>query len=1414
MHIVVRSPRGDLELELLRDRPDAVVGELLAAIDHGAVSRGATLTVDGRPVDSDLELDEAGLVSGSLLELMEVGDPDWGTGEAACSATELAIVGGPAAGPATDVGDSVVVVGRQVGLGVHLNDATVSPQHFRLTVSAAGALVEDLGSHNGVRIDGEPVRGSAKLGPGELVAFGAAEAVLQAARVDDRPVGLDPTTMAVGGLLAFNRPPRAALAPEQAPVHVPDAPAPNKRKAVFSIATLVGPILMGVVMVKLMGNIRFALFAVMSPVMFISNYVATRRRNTKESKSSERQFRSDLAEFRECLADSLDKERARRERLVPDAAEVLRRAKLPSTRLWERRHTHPDYLRLRVGRGPQDWLPPVDRNRVGAADRLQEAVAEASVIQRCAIEVDLAGGGVVGLVGERSAALALARSLVAQACVFHGPADMGLVILTDRLNAPRWDWAKWLPHTLSPSGEGRLLCTDHGAAQELMDAFLAAAADQDKTANLALGGVTPSGPATLLVVDDETLLTGRRAPTRRVLRGKAGPIAGLVIAATEDRLPAVCDTVVHLRDELGDAELRRPQRGERTVNIGIAGMTDATARLCARNLARFEDPEIEIVGAGIPNTVKLLPLLGMDEVDAAAVSGRWAAAGTDPPPSTPIGMSGDGLVEIDLVADGPHALVGGTTGSGKSEFLRSLVAGMAARLSPEQLVFVLIDYKGGSAFDECARLPHTVGMVTDLDEHLGQRALCSLEAELHRRERLLRDNGATDLGEYLVAGAQAGPMPRLVLVVDEFATMAAELPDFMGALVGIAQRGRSLGVHMILATQRPSGAVNANIKANTNMRIALRVQDPGDSVDVIDRPDAAKISRDTPGRAYVRLGPGDVIPVQTALSTASSRRGEAAPVSLAPFRFGPRSASGVEANIVEGDTDLVRLVDACVGAFEANTMQSPRRPWLEMLPEHLPQHDLLDVNQGDHRVVLGLADDPTHQCQLPVFWDPADGHLALFGAVGSGTSSALVAAVLAAAAVRPAGDLHVYCVDFGGGALGVLSALNHVGAALGANERERQVRLVRFLVDEIDSRRDLARAEREAAPRLLVAIDGFAAFLAEFDGLEGQVVVDLIKRIMADGPGVGVTVALTGDRALSVPMRMMGTVTTRMLLRHTDPGDFASAGIRPRDLPKFVPGRAVDASSKLVVQLAYVDDPAETVEELAKLATTGSVPPPIEAMPGSVDTAMVAQHVAVGDALHLPVGIAEADHQVCSVALYPGEHLFVAGQARSGVSTTLRMLARLMRDAHPEAVMVAVAESRSPLSGDTELFDALGTVEQLTKVFELAAVDTAREWILMVDDAHGIEDPLGLGELIKSQHCRIVVGGRSEQLHGQFSHWTRGVRRSGTGLLLQPRLDADGDLLGVRLPRRLTTPLVPGRGFLVSAGECTLVQVAGAELAA
>ena len=1024
----------------------------------------------------------------------------------------------------------------------------------------------------------------------------------------------------------------------------------------------------------------------------------------------------------------------------------------------------------------------------GHGTRLPEvaaALADAA-LRRAPLEADVSAGRAVGVVGSRPVVVALLRSLVCQAAIHHGPADVAVAVLTDEAAAPDWDWAKWLPHAAGLCAVGR--------------------ADADA---LAAAWPRRAGPVLLAVVDADGFAEGRVAPVRDLLA--SGRVGAIVVASSADRLPALCTTIVELNGPDGVARVSEPSTATVVDDVLIAGVGEDEARRCARALAALDDPEAGDGAGALPDTVPLLGLLGLGDASGHALAGRWRAA-SPASLAAVVGTGHNGPLVLDLVADGPHALVAGTTGAGKSEFLRTLVASLASSYGPDRLTFVLVDYKGGSAFAECARLPHVVGLVTDLDEHLGARALRSLEAELRHRETVLARAGAADLDEY-AALATLAPLPRLVVVIDEFATMAAELPDFVDSLVGIAQRGRSLGVHLVLATQRPSGAVSDSIKANTNLRVALRVQDVPDSTDVLGTPQAAALDRRRAGRGFVRLGHAEVVGFQTALVTTVSPPDTGACVRAHPFVFAAAGRGGGTGAGGEGAaTDLVRLVDAACATF-AETVSAgdacpPRRPWLEPLPARL---EPASVPAGS----LGLADEPDAQRQTPYRWQPSAGNLLLYGMAGSGTTTALASVALAlVAAARP---LHIYVLDFGNGALAPLAALPEVGAVVAAGERERQERLVRMLRSELERRRAAVAAGRAPAwPELVLFVDNLGGLCAAYDDVAGMQVRDDLVRLLADGPPLAIVVVATADRPGAVPLSMSAVVQERLILRLADPYDDTVFGL-PAAGARRVPGRAVDAATRREIQIALpspdgLDGLAAAVAVAASRPRAATVPPP----PVGVLPAAVALRDVMGAAdldgpdWCLPVGIGDSSLGPVGLRLGEGDHALVSGPARAGKSTVLCVLAEVVGAARPDIDVWAIAPRRSPLRHAAGVTTLVTDPAEIT-VALAAIVAAPAPQLVLVDDADTLDDPGGsFAGLFAARRpeVRVVAAARADAVRSAYGHWVAQVRRSRQGIALRPHIDLDGDLWQTVLPRHGPHRFDAGRGYLVCEGSIELIQTA------
>ncbi|MGH8862473.1 MAG: FtsK/SpoIIIE domain-containing protein, partial [Jatrophihabitantaceae bacterium] len=955
------------------------------------------------------------------------------------------------------------------------------------------------------------------------------------------------------------------------------------------------------------------------------------------------------------------------------------------------------------------------------------------------------GAGMVGLAGPRAMRDDITRWIVAQLAVHVSPADLDIVLVPSA--SDRWRWARWLPHLHRPVAT----TAERGVGVP------AEIREQVRRRSAASGPASRwPGRWVLLVVDPLTDTCPPVAPELGV--------TALVVADRVDDLPTGCAQVVVVAD--GETGSRVTiLAGDAPVEVAADRVDGSWADDVARALAPLRDEPAESA-ADLPTSCRLVDLLDLNPVSAAAVQQRWRRA--TGAATTLIGVSSNGPVTLDLDHDGPHVLVAGSTGAGKSELLQTLVCGLAVAHPPTQLTFLLIDYKGGSAFAGCARLPHTVGLVTDLDDQLTRRVLAALDSEIRRREQILAAAGARDLAEYRAGPGQPEPLPRVVLIVDEFAALAEELADFVPGLVGIARRGRSLGLHLVLATQRPAGVVSPEVRANAALRICLRVTSPTDSLDVIDTADAAAIPQEFPGRGFARIASG-LAEIQTARVAAPGpieRPDRARVVPLDQWRRRTDTA--------EHDTasDLDRIVTAA--RLAAADLPRPRRPWLPPLPDRLAITDVPAV-AAPPVVPIGLVDLPDAQAQLPLTIDlSAGGTVLVVGRPRSGRSSALHVTACSAARRLPPADLHVHAIDAGGTALVPLRALPHTGTiATSADGFDVMARLARRI-------RELAGARRTTnghGPNVLLLVDGWDRLVAGAEEHDGGRTVDVLVALMRDAPGTGITVVVAGGRGALTP-RLTALVHTRLVLAMSDAGDYAAAGVdRSATLPGGTAGRGVRAGDGAAFQLALPPDIPDV--------TPAPVPGPgrihLRPLPARVNLRDLA---AVSD--HVTLGVGGDEASALSVDLGAGAaRLLVAGPPRSGRST---LLATILAQWRGSAATVA-APHRSPLAGATAIRPG----------------DPARSLpdrgLLVVDDVEAFADcEIGdtLAEWVRAgRPGRIaVVAGRSDALAVSRRSLAADVRESCCGVLLQP-VPADGDLLAVAVPRVRATPL-PGRGLLVA----------------
>ena len=1417
MRLVIDVDGNRHEVDVTQAAETGTLADLVEAAAGVTMAPEETLWIDDHRHLAGDRLSDVTLLQGSRIARVRLDRPELIRGWSATMSGSLH------AGRIKPIPRSrPLVVGRSPQADLTVDSPSVSWSHFTVEHDDDGVRVKDTGSTNGTLVDGRKVPEEGVLVTEEavVVAGGAAVTIRRDLCETAAPTPGSLHNLTPAGTVPFNRPPRPGrpASAELIPLPAPKDPPPPVK---FSVATIVAPLILAVAMIMVMGNPRYAMISLLSPVIAIGTWVEQRRRRTRDLSDEKSRFAEALDDFQDDIDDAAAAERRRRRQEVPDPATLMLRAAVPTTALWQRRTTSHDFLMLHAGVGDVPWKPPVDKQSNTRLDPAVREIIDGSRIPCAPVRIDLTGGGVVGVVGDREGALALARSLLVQAATHCGPADLTVGVFCDQGREDSWSWTSWLPHVrrIGDGSSGQWVSAQRSRSEALLR-------------HLRDGIDTHPTPAVLLLLDSDVLTEGRDAPARKLLghgrsvdgalaRERVTQVSGIVIATTEDQLPASCTVVVRVRED-ASATATQPGDLETVDELVVAGIDVETARQCALDLARLDDPELVVPGAALPSLVRLPPLLGIEQLTADEIRRSWSSSVRI---ATPIGVGEQGVYSIDIVRDGPHGLVGGTTGSGKSEFLRSLVAGLAARADPTRLTFILIDFKGGAAFATCERLPHTIGTVSNLDEQLADRALRALEAELRYRQRVFAEagEGIDNLDAYL-ATKPAVPMPRLLVVVDEFAMLAKEYPDVLTSLVSVAAVGRTLGVHMILATQRPAGVVNDDILANTNLRVALRVQSRDDSINVIGVPAASAIGRTQMGRAFVKLGQDDITPVQTALVTGRSEAQTSALVDVHPLVFGQENEHSKPAAVSEdAPTDLDLLIDAIVKANDEAGYAAPRPVWPEPLGTRVElaataaedERDTLPTGRVvGSTVQVALADDPDRQRQLPAGWDLERGNLLLLGIPGSGTSTALASIALTLAATYSPDDLDLLVLDMGSRDLGPLADLPHTAAYVGSGSgsREQQVRFLRYLRAELDRRRATPGPHR----RMVVLVDGLAALKDEYDDFDGIKLLEGLYRAYADGPEVRMWFAATTARAKAVPSAIDEVTTQKWLFRLADAYDYASAGIPAKAAPPAVAGRFVSAETKLH---AHVATPSvDRAEAVATIAARWPQASPKESVVGQLPSFVTVADLGVaaevgGEPWRIPVGIAESDLMPVGLESYEGEHILVAGPARSGKSTLLLAMAEAIKagaeSAGTTVAIWGICGRRSPLATAGLERCSVGD-EGLAPLIASARVHRG-PLVLLIDDAEQFDDAdqsiTGLLSA-RTSDLRVIAAGRSDDLRSLYGHWTKIVRKARCGVLLQPNVDYDGELLGVSLPRRAPVEVTPGRGYAAMGGAVGFVQCA------
>ncbi|MEU3078028.1 type VII secretion protein EccCa [Streptomyces laurentii] len=1002
------------------------------------------------------------------------------------------------------------------------------------------------------------------------------------------------------------------------------------------------------------------------------------------------------------------------------------------SRIWERRIGDADFAQVRVGLGSQQLATPLIAPETAPVDELEPLTAGAmqqfltahGTLDGLPMAISLRAFYHLTVGGDPDAARSTARAMIGGLAALHSPEDMVIALATGDAAAASWDWAKWLPHVqASGPGDGagsrRLITTDAHELQDMIDARL-----EGRPRFQGVNHPLLDYPHLVVVLD------GLSIPPTSPLASPEGIQGVTVIEVVPGRTSGP-------RGDLSVTVESGSLRLESGHGHVYDGSPDALSLDAAEALGRQLAPLR--VASGSDDDEPLLAnldftdLLNLGDAASVDVSRTWRPRSRSERLRVPIGVGEDGVpVMLDLKEAaqegmGPHGLCVGATGSGKSELLRTLVLGLAVTHSSETLNFVLADFKGGATFAGMSQMPHVAAVITNLadDLTLVDRMGDSIRGELNRRQEMLRDAGnyanITDYEKARAAGAALQPIPSLVLVIDEFSELLTAKPDFIEMFVQIGRIGRSLGVHLLLASQRLEEGRLRGLETYLSYRVGLRTFSAAESRAALGVPDAYSLPN-VPGSGYLKYGTDEMVRFKAAYVSGVYRTNQHTavpdgplPVDRRPVVFTaghipvryverPAQAEVPEARKPEDDALADSVLDVIVRRLEGRGVEA-HQVWLPPLDNPPPLDAILPGlagvegrgltqpgYEGAGRLVvpLGVVDKPFEQRRDTLFRDfsGAAGHMQIIGGPQSGKSTLMRTIISAFALTHTPHEVQFYGLDFGGGGMASLAGLPHVGGVASRLDPERVRRTVAevygiltrreeyFRSAGIDSiatfRRLRARGDISVQDQpwgdVFLMLDGWGNFRTEYEGLEAAV-VDLAAR----GLGYGIHVVITASRSMEVRANLKDHLMNRLELRLGDTMDSELDRKMAANVPTGVPGRGLTpeklhfmAAVPRIDSIASDSDLSEATAAMTQEVTRHWT------APGAPEVRLLPREL---DAHELPAGYAEPQRGVAFAIdennLEPvftnferDPFFLVFGESESGKSNLLRLLIKQLTERH------------------------------------------------------------------------------------------------------------------------------------------------------
>lgn len=992
---------------------------------------------------------------------------------------------------------------------------------------------------------------------------------------------------------AFNRNTRIKSVLPDTPIPVldpPEKPEKPENNLMMSIMPAAAMLILTVVLRGFMGSGgTFVIFSActisMGIITSIVTYIQGKKKHKTKIQNREVSYLSYIEQKRKEIMRSREEERQLLEHIFPDVDHGLKEIAAFSGDLFDRLPEDDDFLCVRLGTGSKEAIRKVQykvQERFVSDDELtylpEKIETEFWELEKAPVVVNLKSAGAVGFVGENTALYGMAGNLILDLAVHQYYGETKMVFIMNEEQKEVFEWIRFLPHAACEGNRIRNIACDTDSRTALFESLYKELAwrEGNKRECSFIHMV-------IFVLDDMGM---KRHPISKYIADAASINATFLFWENKkEYLPLWCSSVVYTSVHSGTLVSADDEKSK--TDFAYDPVDKQRALEAALRMAPVFCEEVNLEGS-LAKSITLFDLLGIYGPEDLDLTKRWAESRIDKSMAAPLGVKAKNEVvylDIHEKAHGPHGLVAGTTGSGKSEILQSYILSMATLFHPYEVGFMIIDFKGGGMANQFQSLPHLIGTITNIDGKQIQRSLLSIRAELIKRQNYFAQAEVNHIDKYIVKykrGEVKEPLPHLVIIVDEFAELKAEFPDFMKELISTARIGRSLGVHLILATQKPSGQVNEQIWSNSRFKLCLKVQTPDDSNEMIHSPLAAEIIE--PGRAYFQVGNNEVFELfQSGYSGAPEKNisdmegGKEFGISRVSFSgnrewiYRRRKKDGEK----QARTQLEALVTYVAGCCQENNIVRLSSICLPPLPEREYYPAEGKKTSGVEIVAeIGILDDPSRQRQDTAFLNFSQENTLVIGAAQSGKTNLLQTIIRGLASSYTPEEVNIYILDFGAMVLKNLEALPHVGGVVSSSEDEKFKNLFKMLMEEIGRRKErqveagvssftaYKEAGKQDLPQIVLLVDNFTA-VKEFYLQEE----DVLMAVCREGLSVGISTVICNSQTTGMGYRYMANFAKRIALYCNESSEYGTVIEKCRMEPENVPGRAITEIDKAVYEM-------------------------------------------------------------------------------------------------------------------------------------------------------------------------------------------------------------------------------------------------------